>query len=49
MNVINLVTVVGLLTALVGGPLVVALTMRRAMSRALDPNRAGGWPASLDR
>jgi hypothetical protein len=40
MNAVNILTVVGLLTLLVGGPLVVALTMRRAMLGALTLDRA---------
>jgi hypothetical protein len=40
MNAVNILTVVGLLTLLVGGLLVVALTMRRAMLGALTLHRA---------
>jgi hypothetical protein len=48
MNLVNMATVAGLLVVLVGGPLVVALAMRRAMLSGLVGDRAKGQEHTSD-
>jgi hypothetical protein len=48
MNLVNMATVAGLLVVLVGGPLVVALAMRRAMLSGLVGDRAKGQENTSD-